>query len=102
MVALDCIDQPFPKAESLGMRIVDPENLDSLRDPEVDDALEFIPQVAPVFGFKIEGVYILVFFGWVLRVLHTAVGAMLEPLWMRPYIGMVRRALERDVECDLD
>src|ERR1700680_4104103 len=102
MVTLDRIDDPFPKTESLGVRIVDPINLDPLRNPEIDDALELAPQGAPVLGFKIEGVDILVLFRRVLRVLHAAVWTMLEPLRMGRDIGVIGRTLERNVECDLD
>ncbi len=102
MVALDRIDDPFPKAESLGVRIVDPKNLDPLCNPVIDDALEFMPQGAPILGFKIEGVDVLVLFRRVLRVLHAPVGAVLEPLRVGRDIGVVGRTLERDVERDLD
>jgi hypothetical protein len=71
-------------------------------NPEVDDALQLFPQRAPVLGFKVERVDVLILFGRILGILHAAVGTVLEPERMGLDIGMVRRALKCEVESDLD
>jgi len=43
LVALDGADEPLPEIEGLGVRVVDPENLHTLGNPEIHDALQFIP-----------------------------------------------------------
>ncbi len=101
MGALDFADHPFPERERLGVRIVDTEDAHTLPDPEFDDALEFVPQLLPGFAFEIERIDVLVFFRRVLGVLHAAVGTPAKPLGMLLHIRMIRRALEGDVEGDL-
>ena len=50
MANLDFVDQPFPEAKWLGVRIVDPEYLDALIDPEQHDIAQRVPQRAGIFG----------------------------------------------------
>src|SRR6202044_2246235 len=101
VLALNLADQPFPEWKGLRVRVVDAKYADSVLDPEIDDALQLRPQGAKVIGLEIEGVDILVFLRRVLRVLHTAVGAVLEPFGMRAHVGMIGCALEGDVESNL-
>ena len=51
-------------------------------------------------AFEIERIDVLIFLGRVLRILHTAIGPHLEPLFVRFHIGMVWRTLERQVQRD--
>ena len=46
--ALHLADRPLPERERLGVRVVDAENAHALVDPEVEDALQLVPQRAPV------------------------------------------------------
>ena len=89
--ALDLVDDPFPERERLGMWIVHPEDPDSLSDPEG----------APVVGLEIERIDVLVLLGRVLRILDAAIRTMLEPVRVRAHVRVIGRALERDVEGDL-
>ena len=95
-------DQPFPEGERLGVRVVDAEYSDAMADPEIHDALQLIPQAAPIEGFEIERIDVLVLLGRVLRVLHAAVGPMLEPRRMLLDVRMIGGALERHVHGDFD
>src|SRR5439155_15553415 len=73
-----------------------------MADPELDDPLQLLPQLAPRLGLEVERVDVLVLLARVLRVLDGPVGAMLEPLRVRLRPGVIGRALERDVQGDLD
>ena len=102
MSPLHLADQPFPHRERLGVRIVHPKDAHPLRDPVVDDALQLVPQRAPVVGVEVERIDVLILLRRILGVLDAAVGSMPEPGRMLVHVRMVRRALERDVERDLD
>ena len=80
------------------MGVVDAQDPHSLVDPEQHDRQQLLPQLAPVLVFEVERIDVLVLLGWVLGVLDRAVGAVLEPLGVLARVGMIRRALERDVE----
>src|SRR5215831_766565 len=95
-------DDPLPKGEGLRMRIIDPEYEDPLLDPVHDDALQFIPQFPPLVCLKVQRNDVLIFFRWVLRILHRAVRPDSEPLTMFLHVGMIGRALKRDIQGDLD
>src|SRR5438105_13166036 len=98
MLGLELAEAPFPEGERLGVRVVDAEDGDAVPDPELEDALQLLPQPAPVAGLKVERVDVLVFFGRVLGILDGAIGPLLEPLRVLAHIRMVGRALERDVQ----
>src|SRR5690606_266576 len=102
MLRLDLADHPLPERERLRVRIVDAKNLDPLRDPELEDARELRPKLPPLVAFEIEGIDVLVLLRRVLRVLHAAVRPPAEPLGMLAHVRMIRRALESDVERDLE
>src|SRR5215831_20546949 len=95
-------DDPFPKGEGLRMRIIHPEDQYPLLDPVHDDALQFIPQFPPSVRLEIERNDVLIFFRWVFGVLHRPVRPDPEPVTMFLYVGMIGRALKRDVHGDLD
>src|SRR5215218_8795384 len=80
------------------MWVVDAEDAHALLDPEADNALELLPQGLPVRCIKIKGIDVLIFFRRIFRVLHRAIRAPPEPLRVLPHIGMIRGALEGDVE----
>src|SRR3972149_8932069 len=102
MVRLDPRDGRLPERERLRVRIVDPEDMNALRDPVPEDALEVGPQRGPVLGFEVEGVDVLVLLRRVLRVLESTVGALPEPRRVVLDPRMIGRSLERDVEGDRD
>ena len=102
VLALDLGDGPLPERECLRVGVVDAEDHHSLGDPVVEHALEFRPQPLPIVRLEVERIDVLVLLGWVLRVLHAAVGAPAEPGRVRLDVGMVRRALERNVQGDLE
>ena len=99
---LHAVDHPFPERERLGVRVVDAEDAHALADPELEDAGELLPERRPLRRLEVERIDVLVFLGRVLRVLHRAVGAPAEPLRMLAHVRMVGRALERDVERELE
>ena len=68
-------DAPLPEGQGLGVGVVDAEDADAAVDPELEDGAEFVPEAAPVGGFEVEGVDVLIFFWRVLGVLDGAVGA---------------------------
>ena len=83
------------------MRIIDPEHPHALLGPVGKDALELLPELAPVIGFEVERIDILVLLRRILSVLNRAVRTVLEPLRVFLHVRVIRRALERDVECDI-
>ena len=75
----------------------------ALRDPELERRRAAPPTArATPSALEVERVDVLVFLGRVLGVLHRAVGPRAEPLGMLAHVRMVGRALEGDVERDLD
>ena len=53
-------------------------------------------------GFEFERIYILIFFRGIFGILNRAVGPPAEPFRMFPHIGMIRRALIGQIQCDLE
>src|SRR6185503_15480233 len=102
MAALDVGNEPAPEVERLRMRVVDAENLDTVVDPEQDDVAQLGPQRAPLGSAKVDRVDVLIFLRRILGELHAAVGPAREPERMLAHVWMVGRALERDVESDLE
>ncbi len=95
---LELAEGPFPERECLGVRVVDPEDLDAVADPELEDRAQLVPQALPVLGLEVERVDVLVFLRRVLGVLDRAVWALAEP-------GRVladERVVGRDLECDVE
>ena len=66
------------------------------------DALQLLPEAAPRGALEVDRVDVLVFLRRVLRVLDRAVRPMPEPFRMLAHPGMIRRALIREVERDLE
>src|SRR6185369_12080846 len=78
------------------------EDPHAVLDPERDHAAKLLPERLPRFGLEVEWVDVLVLLGRVLGVVDRAVGAVAEPLGVLLHPGMVRRALEGEVEGDLE
>src|SRR5262249_31779441 len=91
-------DNPFPERKRLCMRIIDAEDPHALFDPKKEDALQFLPELSPIRSLKIQGINVLILFGWILRILNRAVRACAEPFPMLLHVGMIGAALERDIE----
>ncbi len=94
-------DAPLPEGKGFGVRVVDAEDADVATDPIGEDVAQSLPESAPVGGFEVEGVDVLIFFWRVLGVLDGAVGADVEPVGMLGDPGVVGGALEGDVESHL-
>ena len=71
-------------------------------DPVQDDVEQRLPQPAPVLGVPVDVVDVLVLLGRVLGVLQRAVGAAVEPLGVLGEPRVVGRALDGEVERDVD
>ena len=94
--------QPLPERERLGVRVVDAEGAHAVLAPEQRHLEQRVPQPAPVARREVERVDVLVALGRVLGVLDRAVGPVAEPLGVLAHPGVVGRALEGQVERDLD
>ena len=84
------------------MGIVHAEDADALLRPVDHDAFKLFPELPPVLRLEVQGVDILVFLRGVFRVLDRAVRPPEEPLRVFFNVGMVRRALEGDIQGDFD
>ena len=85
------------------MRVVDAEDVDAVLDPELDDRASAPARAhRHVVALEVERVDVLVLLGRVLRVLDRAVGPVAEPLGVLADPRMIRRALKREVERDLE
>src|SRR5437867_10479061 len=99
---MDLSDHPLPEAERLCMRIVDAEDLHAALDPQQRHLEQRLPQRAPILGLEIERIDVLVFLRRVLGILDRAVGSMPEPFRMFMHPRMIRRALPREIDRDLE
>src|SRR3954466_3958303 len=102
MLAPHLANHPLPERNGLRVRVVDAEDGYPALDPEQDDVEQCLPQPLPVLRLEVDVVDVLVLLGRVLRVLQRAVRPPVEPLRMLREPRMVRGALDREVECDLD
>ena len=84
------------------MGVVDPEDGDPLVHPELHDAEQLLPERAPRRALEVEGIDVLVALRGVLGVLDGAVRAVAEPLGVLGHPGVVGRALEGQVERQLE
>ena len=91
--ALTSPDQPVPEVERLGVRVVDPEDLDALRDPVQHDPQDLGADAVRVV-VEVQRIDVLVLLRRVLRVRDRAVGQRGEPLRVRgrPTGGPARTA----------
>src|SRR5215510_1033611 len=102
MRVLDRADQPLPELHGLGVRIVDAERAHAAADPELEDAPHLLPERRRRLALEVHRIDVLIFLQRVLGVLDRAVGPMEEPLRMLADPGMIRRALDREIERDLE
>src|SRR5580704_2159142 len=101
MTFLDLTDCPFPEGEWLGMRIVHSKDPHTLLDPVIENALQFLPQRAPLRALEIQRIDILIFLWRILRILYGAVRTLAEPVHMLAHVGMIRRTLIGNIDCNL-
>ncbi len=80
------------------MRIVYAEDAHTLIHPKAEHAFEGIPQSLPVGRLEIQRINILILLGRVLCILNRPIGALLEKFRMFGHPGMIRGALERNIE----
>ena len=84
------------------MRIVDAKHAHAAVNPEFEHRIKLVPKAAPVGRFKIQRINILIFLGRILRILNRSVRPDHEPVRMFRDPRMIRRALECNVQSDLD
>ena len=83
------------------MGIVHAEDFHAMAAPKENHIAELVPKGAPVGIVEIQRIDILVFFRRVLGILDRAVGTLEKPLGMLVDIRVVGRAIDREVERDL-
>ena len=84
------------------MRVVHTKDGDAVLDPEAHDREQAVPQLVPVLALEIERVDVLIPLGRILGVADGAVGPVAKPGGMLGHPGVVGRALEGQVEGQLD
>src|SRR5205823_11940550 len=99
---LEITDHPFPEIEGFRMRVIDAENPDSLLDPKLDNALQFFPKRSPMWRFEFEGIYVLIFFRRIFRVLNRSIRPPSKPFRMLPDVRVIRRALIGEIQRNID
>ena len=95
-------DKPFPEGEGFGVRIVHAKDAYALRDPAPHHSQELLPKPLPVVGLEVQREDVLVLLRRVLGELDRSVRPPAEPFRMVLHIGMVRRALECQVQGHVD
>ncbi len=84
------------------MGVVDPERPHPLLDPEADHPEQRVPEGGPRLRREVDRVDVLVLLGRVLRVLDRPVRPLVEPLGVLAHPRVVGRALDGEVEGDLE
>src|SRR5581483_10549664 len=102
VVAAHLADQPLPERERLRVRVVDAEDAHTVPDPVQHDVPQRLPQPTPALAVPVDVDDVLIALRRVLGVLDRAVGPVLEPLRVLPQPRVVGRALDREVERDLE
>src|SRR2546428_3889724 len=102
MRVLDGADEPLPELHRLRVWIVHAERAHAVADPEFENPLHLFPEWPGILALEVQRVDVLVLLRRVLRVLDGAIGPMEEPLRVLADPGMVRRALDREVQRDLE
>ena len=97
----DLPQQPLPERHRLGVGVVDPEDPHAVGHPVPHDA-EHLPADALRVVVEVQRVDVLVLLRRVLRVGDGAVGLGREPLGVAGHPGVVGRALQGQVEGDLE
>ena len=100
---VDLVDQPLPERERLGVRVVDAEHASPRSRPSAARPRSSASHSARQSGgVPVDVVDVLVALGRVLGVLERAVGAAVEPLRVLGQPRVVGRALDREVQRDVD
>ena len=94
---LDLTDQPGPEVGRLGVRIVDPKDLDAVVNPVPDHAQHLVVEPGGIV-VEVERIDVLVFLRRILRVGDGAVRQFGEPLPVLAGPRMIRCALQRQVQ----
>src|ERR1700737_1358200 len=84
------------------MGVIDPKGAYSLADPEQHGVTQLVPQSLAIGVVEVDVDDVLVFLGRVLGIFDRAVGPEAKPFGMLAHPGMVRSALDREVERHLD
>ena len=71
-VGMDLGDTPLPEGQRLGVRVVDAEDADAAVDPELEDLVERVPEVAPVVGLEVKRVDVQIYFWRIFGVMNGA------------------------------
>jgi hypothetical protein len=98
----DLLDQPLPERKRLGVRVVDAEDAHALVEPEEHDAAPFVPDRWQGVAVEVDVDDVLVLLRRVLGELDRAVGPPVEPLGVLLDPRMVGRALDGEVDGDLE
>ncbi len=96
----DIGEQPVPEPDRLGVRVVHPEDPDSVAHPQPDDPVHLRVDAFRVV-VEIDRVDVLVLLRRVFRVGDRAVRPAGEPFRVLAHPWVVRRALQRQVDRDL-
>ena len=97
VLLVDLADQPFPEPDGFGVRVVHPEDLDAVADPEQHDPQDFVGQPCGVV-VEVQRENVLVLLRRILRVGDAAVHAGGEPFRVALHPRVVRRGLQRQVQ----
>jgi hypothetical protein len=97
---LHLADHPFPERKRFGVRIVDPEDAHALFHPEQHDVAQGAPKRFVVDSVEVGIDDVFVFLGRIFRVFDRAVGPPGEPFRMLCEPGVIRRALNCEIERD--
>ncbi len=96
-------DHPLPEGQRLGVRIVDAEGLYAVLDPQQHDVAQRQPQAGHRVGaVEIDVDDVLIFLRRVLGIFHRAVGPPREPAGMLLEPRVIGRALDREIDRDLE
>ena len=102
MVLMDLSDEPLPEGYGFGVGIVHTEDAHATVYPVDDYFFDFLPEAFPLSTLKVDGQDVLVFFGRVLGVLHSAIWPPDEPLGMLLHPGVIGGTLQGKVKGDLN
>ena len=98
----DFADHPLPERKRLGVRIVDAEDAHIVLAPEQNDVAERVPHRRQAAAVELDVDDVLVFLRRVLGVFDGAVGSPVEPFRVLLDPGMVGRAVDGEVDGDIE
>src|SRR5690606_11983767 len=93
---------PLPKGEGLCVWVVHAKGSNSLFHPKEEKVTGCFPQAAGMLSPEIEGINVFVLLGGVLSVANAPIRTDEEPLRMFLHPGMIRCALQGEVQSDFD